>query len=92
MISVSAAIGALSGVAGLYLSYYRGISSGASIVLVATAIFIAVFLFAPRTGAITARVARRLHFAHPERDQFADEELATADRRELAMIGRRVRT
>jgi manganese/iron transport system permease protein len=65
MIAVSAAIGALSGVAGLYLSYYRGVSSGASIVLVATAIFIVVFLFAPRTGAITARVTRRLHFGHP---------------------------
>ena len=73
MLAVSALIGAFSGVAGLYVSYYRGISSGASIVLVATAIFVLVFLFAPRTGAITARVARRLHFAHPERDRFADE-------------------
>ncbi len=92
MIAVSAAIGALSGVAGLYLSYYRGISSGASIVLVATTIFITVFLFAPRTGAITARVARRLHFAHPERDQFADEEIASDDRGVLAMNERSVRT
>ena len=73
MLVTSAIIGAISGVAGLYLSYYQGISSGASIVLVATAIFIVVFLFAPRTGAITSRVARRLHFAHPERDQFAEE-------------------
>ncbi|MGH2616126.1 MAG: metal ABC transporter permease [Thermomicrobiales bacterium] len=76
MIAISAFIGALSGVAGLYVSYFWGISSGASIVLVATAVFIVVFLFAPRTGAITARVARRLHFEHPERDQFADEERA----------------
>ena len=75
MIAVSALVGALSGIAGLYLSYYRGMSSGASIVLVATAIFIAVFLFAPRTGAITAPVARRLHFGHPERDQFGEREL-----------------
>jgi hypothetical protein len=29
-----------------------------------------VFLFAPRTGAITTRVARRLHYAHPEHDRF----------------------
>jgi manganese/iron transport system permease protein len=92
MIAVSAAIGALSGVAGLYLSYYRGISSGASVVLVVTAIFIAVFLFAPRTGAITARVARRLHFAHPERDQFADEEIAADDRGVLTIDRRSVRT
>lgn len=76
MIAVSALIGAVSGVAGLYISYYRGISSGASIVLIATAMFIVVFLFAPRTGAITARVARRLHFEHPERDQFPEEDPA----------------
>lgn len=84
MIAVSAAIGACSGIAGLYLSYYRGVSSGASIVLAATAIFIAVFLFAPRTGAITARVARRLHFGHPERDQFADDRPASEGRRRWA--------
>jgi manganese/iron transport system permease protein len=75
MIAASALIGAVSGIAGLYVSYYQGVSSGASIVLVATAIFLAMFLFAPRTGAITARVARRLHFAHPERDEFALREL-----------------
>jgi manganese/iron transport system permease protein len=76
MLLVSAAIGAVAGVAGLYVSYYQGISSGASIVLVATAIFVVVYLFAPRTGAITSRVARRLHFAHPERDQFPEEDAA----------------
>ena len=75
MIAASALIGAVSGIAGLYVSYYQGVSSGASIVLVATTIFLAVFLFAPRTGAITARVARRLHFAHPERDEFALRDL-----------------
>jgi ABC-type Mn2+/Zn2+ transport system permease subunit len=78
MLLVSALIGAVAGVAGLYISYYRGISSGASIVLVATGIFVVVFLFAPGTGFITARVARRLHFAHPERDRFADEDAANA--------------
>jgi ABC-type Mn2+/Zn2+ transport system permease subunit len=76
MVAVSAAIGALSGIAGLYVSYYWGVSSGASIVLVATAAFILVFLFAPRTGAVTTRVARRLHFPHPERDRFREEEPA----------------
>jgi manganese/iron transport system permease protein len=75
MIALSAVIGAASGVSGLYVSYFRGISSGASIILVATAIFLVVFLFAPRTGVITARVARRLHFEHPERDQFAELDL-----------------
>jgi ABC-type Mn2+/Zn2+ transport system permease subunit len=76
MLAVSAMIGAISGIAGLYFSYFWGISSGASIVLVATAIFILVFLFAPRTGAITTRVARRLHFPHPERDAFLGEDAA----------------
>lgn len=77
MLAVSAVFGAASGVVGLYVSYFWGVSSGASIVLTATIFFIAVFLFSPRTGAITARVARRLHFAHPERDRFRDEETAT---------------
>ena len=69
-ILLAALIGAGSGVAGLSLSYHAGIASGASVVLVATGLFGLVFLFAPRTGAITARVARRLHFGHPERDRF----------------------
>ena len=71
MTALSALIGALSGVAGLYVSYYAGIASGASVVLVATGVFALAFLFAPRTGAVTTRLARRLHFAHPERDVFA---------------------
>ena len=75
MIATSALVGAVSGIVGLYLSYYLGMSSGASIVLVATGIFLLVFLFAPRTGAITTRVARRLHFGHPERDRFPGLEL-----------------
>ncbi len=73
MILLAALIGAGSGVAGLYLSYYAGIASGASVVLVATAFFALVFLFAPRTGAVSVRVARRLHFPHPERDLFVSK-------------------
>ena len=72
-IALAALIGAGCGVAGLYLSYHFGIASGASVVLVATALFGLAFLFAPRTGVVTARVARRLHFGHPERDVFAVE-------------------
>lgn len=70
MVALSSMIGAASGVTGLYLSYYQGVPSGAGVVLVATGVFLFVFLFAPRTGAITSRVARRLHHPHPERDQF----------------------
>jgi hypothetical protein len=67
---LSAAIGAASGVVGLYLSYHLGTASGASVVLVATAVFILVFLFAPKTGLISVAITRRLHFPHPERDAF----------------------
>lgn len=74
MIAVSSVVGAASGLAGLYISYFQGISSGASIILMATAIFLVVFLFAPKTGVVTSRVARRLHFEHPERDQFIELE------------------
>jgi ABC-type Mn2+/Zn2+ transport system permease subunit len=49
---VSAAIGAVSAVTGLYLSYYFNIVSGSAIVLTATAIFLLVFLFHPRRGAL----------------------------------------
>ena len=47
---VSASIGALSAISGLYLSYYFNIVSGSAIVLAATAIFLVVFLFHPRRG------------------------------------------
>lgn len=47
---VSAVIGAVSAVTGLYLSYYLNIVSGSAIVLTATAIFLVVFIFHPRRG------------------------------------------
>jgi ABC-type Mn2+/Zn2+ transport system permease subunit len=43
MLLLAAAIGALSGAGGLYLSYYWSIASGAAVVLVATAIFFVVW-------------------------------------------------
>jgi ABC-type Mn2+/Zn2+ transport systems, permease components len=49
---VSAAIGAVSAMTGLYLSYYLNIVSGSAIVLTATAIFLVVFIFHPRRGLI----------------------------------------
>ena len=36
-------------------------------------VFLLVFLLAPGSGAITSRVFRRMHHAHPERDTFADD-------------------
>lgn len=56
MMFVSAAIGCISSVAGLYSSYYLDIASGPAIVLVATLVFIAVFMFAPERGVFRRRV------------------------------------
>jgi ABC-type Mn2+/Zn2+ transport system permease subunit len=70
MMAFSCTIGAASGIIGLYLSFYRGVPSGAAVVLTATIVFGIIFLFAPRTGAITTRVRRRLHHPHPEEDRF----------------------
>jgi len=50
MMLVSASIGAFSSLVGLYLSYYVNIVSGSAIVLVATLVFLVVFLFHPRRG------------------------------------------
>ena len=54
MMAIAALIGGFSSLAGLYLSYYLNIVSGAAIVLVATAIFILVFLFSPSRGMVIA--------------------------------------
>ena len=53
MMAVSALIGAFSGVAGLYASYYLNIASGPAVVLVATFIFFLIFLFAPGRGVLS---------------------------------------
>lgn len=47
---IAAIIGAFSGIAGLYASFYLNIASGPAVVLVATLIFILAFLFAPGRG------------------------------------------
>jgi len=52
MMAVSALIGVVSAVGGLYLSYYLDVASGGAVVLVATAIFVLAFLFAPRKGVV----------------------------------------
>jgi len=49
---VSATIGAVSAISGLYLSYYLNIVSGSAIVLTATVIFLLVYFFQPRRGLI----------------------------------------
>jgi ABC-type Mn2+/Zn2+ transport system permease subunit len=86
MVVLSAAIGAISGVLGLFLSYHLSIASGASVVLVATGVFAVVFLFAPKTGIVTVALTRRLHFAHPERDVFPPDEVATPIANEASRV------
>src|SRR5512146_1171816 len=58
MMLLSALIGALSSVIGLYISYYANIVSGSAIVLTATAFFLLAFLFNPRQGALRKRFAK----------------------------------
>jgi ABC-type Mn2+/Zn2+ transport system permease subunit len=53
---LSAVIGTTASVTGLYASYYLDVASGPAIVLVATLIFILVFLFAPRRGIVWRKV------------------------------------
>ena len=59
MMVVAAIIGASSGVIGLYASFYLNIASGPAVVLVATVIFIIVFLLAPGRGAFWTRVSSK---------------------------------
>lgn len=59
MMAMAAAIGAFSGVVGLYISFYVNVVSGAAIVLTATAVFVVAFLFAPQRGLLSRAWARR---------------------------------
>jgi manganese/iron transport system permease protein len=59
MMIVGAVIGAVSAVAGLYLSFYVNIASGAAVVLICTGFFILAFLFAPQRGVVWNRVRGR---------------------------------
>ncbi len=61
MMGVSVAIGVVSTVGGLYASYYLDVASGAAMVLIATAIFILAYVFAPRRGFVWRVASKRLH-------------------------------
>ena len=52
MMGVAAVIGAVSGVMGVYVSFYLNIASGPAVVLTATLIFILAYLFAPSKGVV----------------------------------------
>lgn len=59
MMVIAAVIGALSSLAGLYISFYTNVASGAAIVLVASVVFLVVFLFAPRRGLVWRALHQR---------------------------------
>lgn len=60
MMALAALIGSLSGLIGLYLSFYVQVASGAAIVLVATVIFLVTFLIAPRRQALAKKSSSEL--------------------------------
>lgn len=66
MIFISATCGALSSAIGLYLSFSYNLASGATIVLVATILFILAFLLSPKQGIIwrKVRVKRKIATAN----------------------------
>jgi len=59
MMLMAAAVGVISSVVGLYLSYYLDVASGAAVVLVATTFFLAAYLFAPRRGLVVRHRGKR---------------------------------
>jgi manganese/iron transport system permease protein len=52
MMGLAAAIGVSSAIGGLYVSFYLNVASGPAIVLAETAVFVIVFVLAPRRGAL----------------------------------------
>jgi manganese/iron transport system permease protein len=59
MMALAALVGVLSGIGGLYVSFYVNIASGAAIVLFATTLFALVFFFAPRHGLVWTWVRKQ---------------------------------
>ncbi len=53
MMAMAAALGALSGVVGLYISYHANLAAGGLIVLVVTGLFLLAWLLSPRHGIVT---------------------------------------
>jgi manganese/iron transport system permease protein len=59
MLGLSATIGAVSGVAGLVISYHANVAAGGTIVLVATSVFGVVWLLGPTDGLVATHLMRR---------------------------------
>ena len=56
MLYLSAGIGVLSSILGLYFSYTYNLASGATIVLAATMLFILAFIFSPKQGLLWVQI------------------------------------
>jgi ABC-type Mn2+/Zn2+ transport system permease subunit len=61
MMGISAAIGILSALGGLYASYYLDVAPSGAMVLVATIIFLLAFLLAPGKGVLSRLRSGRRH-------------------------------
>ena len=59
MMICGAIIGIISSVAGMYISYYLNVPSGAAIVLVVSGLFLLTLLFSPTQGILTRPEANR---------------------------------
>jgi manganese/iron transport system permease protein len=55
LVRVAVAVATISALAGLYLSYYLNVASGASIVLIETLCFVLALLLSPKSGWIASR-------------------------------------
>lgn len=78
MMLVAPIIGAGSALVGLYLSWSLDLPAGGTIVLVATAIFLAAWLFAPRHGLLVQYLRRRDGVG--DGDDSDDRDLASGGR------------
>ncbi|MFY1692933.1 anchored repeat-type ABC transporter permease subunit [Plantactinospora sp. WMMB782] len=80
MMLLAPVIGGTSALVGLYLSWSYDTPVGGTIVLVATAVFLAAWLFAPRHGLLTRRWRRRAAVEHAGAT-------GTDDRSDLPTVG-----
>ncbi len=94
MLGISAGIGVLSAVTGLFASYYWNVSSGAAIVLVATLLFFVAMLFAPKRGLVLRQVRSRRAMLRTAREDalkhaytLSSEGIAVTDEALAARLG-----
>ncbi|MDR5682673.1 MAG: metal ABC transporter permease [Armatimonadota bacterium] len=59
MLGIAVAVGVVSALSGLFLSYHLNVASGATMVLVATVVFACAMLLSPREGIVWSAIRRR---------------------------------